>query len=206
MKKFYLFYILAGTFLAATLAYAGNGGNFVGGQSTATAASSAAENAADGPAQGEFKGCPMHHKKHRGFYHKLNLTEEQTKQLKDLKQLRREAMRGMFKQIKENRKALKEELAKPEPDMNAVNNLQTQLKAIHSQRIDDKLNSLLQIKKILTPEQFNTFLSKKGKWKKHLFKKYMHKKHHGKGGHSCSCCAGAHGKKCHKHGGDENEG
>jgi Spy/CpxP family protein refolding chaperone len=91
----------------------------------------------------------------------LNLSEDQVKQLKDLHQKQRESMKSVFAQMKSNREAFNAQIIKATPDMNKVNDLQAQLKTIQSQMIDNHLNSMLEIKKILTPEQFAGYMALK---------------------------------------------
>jgi Spy/CpxP family protein refolding chaperone len=108
----------------------------------------------------------------------LGLSEDQTKQLKALHKSDREAMKATFKQIKDNRDAFNAEIAKATPDMAKVTDLQNQLKTIQGQIADNQLNSLLTIKKVLTPEQFAGYIA----LKKERELKMMHKMH-GKFGH-----------------------
>lgn len=102
----------------------------------------------------------------------LNLTDDQVKQLKDLHQKQSEAMKSAFKQIKSNREAFEAEIVKASPDMNKITDLQNQLKTAQTQMADDNLNSLLAVKKVLTPEQFAGYMAlKKAK------KMMMHHRH-----------------------------
>jgi len=89
----------------------------------------------------------------------LNLTEDQQKQLKSIKQKQRETMKSAFQQIRSNREAFNAEIMKAAPDMNKINGLQAQLKTIQSQLADNHLNSILEIKKIMTPEQFAGYMA-----------------------------------------------
>lgn len=132
----------------------GNGGNFASGQSGGQSAPSQEKH--------EWKHGKMKGK----FFHHLNLTEEQKKQLEGNWQKEREAMKIIFEQIKSNREALDQELAKLTPDMNKINDLQSQWKTLQSQMADNRLNSTLEVKKILTPEQFTKFFDLK---KEHKF-------------------------------------
>jgi Spy/CpxP family protein refolding chaperone len=115
----------------------------------------------------------------------LNLTEDQEKQLKDLRDKNKEAMKSVFKQMKANRTAFETEIVKATSDMNKVNDLQTQVKALQSQMVDNRLNSILEIKKILTPEQFAGWmaLEKQEDMMKHKgHDKFGHKNWSGKDG------------------------
>jgi len=115
---------------------------------------------------GKCERCEKKHGEH-GWGNKLGLTDDQKKQLKENWQKQREAVKPLFEQMKDNRQALKQELLQPTPDMNKVNTLQTQFKAIEGQMTDSRLNSLLETKKVLTPEQFTKFLEVKERRKHH---------------------------------------
>ena len=62
----------------------------------------------------------------------LGLSDDQVKQLKDLHDKQKTAMKGVFDQIKANREALNTEIVKAPVDMNKVNELQTQFKALQA--------------------------------------------------------------------------
>ena len=175
--------------LSAPTVWADNGGNFVGGGDSS------------------HKVCDLHHGKawHHGQNHHmmskvLNLTEDQQKQLKDIKQKQRETMKGFFEQIKSNREELNAEIIKATPDMSKVNNIQAQMKTLQSQMVDNHLNSILEIKKIMTPEQFAGYmtLKKERKLMKHMMGhgKFGHKGEFGKDG-ACKLGEG------HEHWGDK---
>jgi Spy/CpxP family protein refolding chaperone len=107
----------------------------------------------------------------------LGLSQDQEKQLKDSKEKQMASMKSIFEQMKANREAFDAEMIKATPDMSKVNDLQAQLKTIQSQMVDDHLNAILEIKKILTPEQYAGYATlEKAK------KLMMHKMGHGKFG------------------------
>jgi Spy/CpxP family protein refolding chaperone len=115
----------------------------------------------------------------------LNLSGDQVKQLKDLRQKQKETMKSTFEQIKSNREAFNAEIVKAAPDMNKINDLQNQLKTIQGKMIDNRLNSVLAIKKIMTPEQFAGFaaLQQERKLMRHMMMghdKFGHKDGFGK--------------------------
>ncbi len=89
----------------------------------------------------------------------LNLSEDQQKQLKDLKQKQKEAMKSIFEQIKTNKETFEAEIVKATSDMNKINDTQTQIKTLQSQMVDSHLNYILAIKKIMTPEQFAGYMA-----------------------------------------------
>ena len=79
--------------------------------------------------------------------------------MKDVHQKQKEAMKTVFEQMKTNRDAFDAEIAKATPDMAKINDIQTQFKTIQAQMIDSHLSSLLDIKKIMTPEQFAGYMA-----------------------------------------------
>src|SRR3989338_1642502 len=97
--------------------------------------------------------------KQEKFYSQLNLTEEQKKQLADNKSKYRKKMKAQFEQKKFYRGAIKNELMKSELEMDKINNVQNQLKSLQAQMTDDRLSSILEVRKILTSEQFSKFIS-----------------------------------------------
>ena len=116
----------------------------------------------------------------------LNLSEDQQKQLKDIHQKQKDAMKSIFLQIKTNREAFEVEITKAVPDMNKINSIQTQIKDLQSQMADNHLNKLLEIKKVMSPEQFAGYmaLEKEEDIMKHEGRqKFDHKDGFGKDGH-----------------------
>ena len=134
--------------LSAPMVYADNGGNFAGGSDLSHQI-------------GDWHhGEGWHRQKgHHMFAKILNLSDDQVKQLKESYKKQKEAMKNIFEQIKSNREALNTEIIKAAPDMNKVNEIQAQLKTIQSQIVDNRLNSVLAIKKVLTPEQFAGYMA-----------------------------------------------
>jgi Spy/CpxP family protein refolding chaperone len=150
--KIMRFFITAVLALSTPLVYAdnGNGGNLAGGQPTVTEAQSSS-------GQGDHDWKQGHHRLDR-LFRKLHLTDDQKKQMKDIGQKQREIMKSNHEQIKANKESLRQELMATAPDMNKVNNLQAQLKTLEAQKVDNRLNTTLEVKKILTPEQFGKYI------------------------------------------------
>jgi Spy/CpxP family protein refolding chaperone len=126
-----------------------------------------------------------HHGQHDKMMAKiLNLTDDQQKQLKDNWEKQKTAMKSIFEQMKSNREAFEAEIVKATPDMSKINDIQAQLKTIQAQMVDNHLNSLLEIKKILTPEQFAGYmaLEKAKKLMMHRHHRFGHKDGFGKDG------------------------
>ena len=108
-------------------------------------------------------------------FQKLNLTEAQEKQMQGIWKQKREAMKAVFEQVKTSREALNTELEKPTVDMNRINALQGQLKGLAAQLADEHLNTTLEVKKILTSEQFGKFLRSQQR----MFMGHFHQGGHG---------------------------
>ncbi len=93
------------------------------------------------------------------IFDQLKLSEEQKKLLEVNKEKQREQMMASLPRMKAQKEALHQELMKPRLDMNKINTIQKQLKKNMVQMADNRLNSILEVRKILTPEQFSQFLN-----------------------------------------------
>ncbi len=93
------------------------------------------------------------------IFSELNITEEKKTKLKENKTKHREQRKGGFEQIKSYKEALKQELTKPDLDMKRIQEIQGQVKAAQAQMADDRLNSILEVRTILTQEQFTRFMT-----------------------------------------------
>ncbi len=102
-------------------------------------------------------------------YKQLNLTDTQKKQLEANKLQHRSKMQSLHQEVKADKEALKDELMKPGLDMAKINGLHRKIKAVMSQMEDIKLNSILEVRTILTPQQFSKFIN------------LMHEHHEGHG-------------------------
>jgi len=145
---------------------------------------------------GDVKADLYHGQRDQMMTKILNLSADQEKQLKDSCQKQKEAKKSIVEQMKSNREAFNAEIVKATPDMNKINDIQTQLKTIQSQMVDNHLNTFLEIKKILTPEQFAGYmaLEKEEKLMRHEgHDKFDHKDGLGKDGEG------------HKHWGDKSD-
>ncbi len=96
-------------------------------------------------------------KKVQEIYAQLNLTDGQKKKLEENKAKHHEQKESAFKKIRSLREVLKQELMKPALDMNKINEIQAQIKAFQAQMVDNRLNSILEVRGILTAEQFAKF-------------------------------------------------
>jgi Spy/CpxP family protein refolding chaperone len=93
------------------------------------------------------------------IYTRLNLTDDQKKQLESNKQDMRSKMTMVHREMKADREALRAELMKPQLDMSRINAIHGQIKSLLSQVQDNKLHSILTVRSILTQEQFSKFIN-----------------------------------------------
>jgi Spy/CpxP family protein refolding chaperone len=103
------------------------------------------------------------------IYSQMHLTEAQKKQLEDNKNQHRAQMKAIREQMRSCRQVFQQELMKPQLDMNKIHQLHSRLKALESQMADDRLNSILAVRSILTPQQFSEFAT--------LMPKHKHEEH-----------------------------
>lgn len=90
----------------------------------------------------------------------LNLTDTQKKALEENKKARREAMKTLFNDMKEKRAAMREELQRDELNIGKITQINNELKILSAQMLDHRLEGILEVRKILTPEQFRKFMAK----------------------------------------------
>ncbi len=98
-------------------------------------------------------------KKTEEIYSQLNLTDEQKKMLEVNKEAHWGKRKAAFETMRVLKDSLNSELMKPELDMNRINEIQARLKNFHARMTDERLNSILEVRKILTPEQFSKFIA-----------------------------------------------
>ena len=174
--------------LSAPLVYAdnANGGNVsAGGQPAVSDDQSSSEQGEHSWGHGHWGRYGDHHQ--GGFF--KDLTDDQKKQLKDIWQKQKEAKKAIFTQIKADKTAITNELLQTTPDVNKINDLKSKLEAFGAQMLDNRINSDLEVKKILTAEQFAQYLE----FQKHKFGRF----HKGEWGHNGEGLG--HWKQCGRH-------
>lgn len=92
------------------------------------------------------------------IHQQLGLTPGQDKQLKDHRDRHRSQMETLHKEIKAKRDQIGEELQKTDFDLRKVQQIHGDLKSLKARMEDDRLKGILEVRKILTPEQFNKFM------------------------------------------------
>jgi len=104
--------------------------------------------------------APEHSGQHMSaIFSQLNLTDEQKKQLEDNKKQHRTKMEAARKQLKLEKQAIQHELMKPQLDLGKINEIHAQIKSLQNQMEDIKLNSILEVRSILTSDQFTQFVN-----------------------------------------------
>ena len=91
------------------------------------------------------------------IYDDLGLTGEQRKLLEENKNKHREQTKALFTQMREKMTFLRQELEKKELDMQTVYQTNNELKRLQAQMLDNRLERILEVRKILTPAQFKKF-------------------------------------------------
>jgi Spy/CpxP family protein refolding chaperone len=88
---------------------------------------------------------------------KLGLSDEQVTQLKVHKQARMESREKLYSELNKQKRALRDELEKPVSDNARIKQISASIKQIHFEMVDERIKSILEIKVILTPEQYSEF-------------------------------------------------
>ena len=126
-----------------------------------------ADQACDNGAQHDKAGAWKHDGK-KGVFKDLNLTEEQKKLLEDNKAKNRSEMKAAFDEMKKKRDEMRQELQKEKLDMGKVTQITNDIKKLESEMSDRRLQSILEVRRILSPEQFKKFMSKMEERKEHF--------------------------------------
>ena len=87
----------------------------------------------------------------------LNLTPEQQQKLQDNRKAQRERMSQLLNQLKEKQQILRQELKKPSVTKASIAPIMSELNTLQSQLMNLRIDGILAVKEILTPEQFAKF-------------------------------------------------
>ncbi len=113
-----------------------------------------------GIAEGRQKFMEKMEQKMQEVYKDLNLTDEQKKALDENKTKNRAQTKELFKQMKDKKDAIRDELQKETLDSAKIEQIHNELKQLSNQMLDNRFNGILEVRKILTQEQFKKFSSK----------------------------------------------
>jgi len=95
----------------------------------------------------------------------LNLTTEQKKEIIDSRDERRDEVGAIRRALKEKRHELLDELKKDDMDSARIDSTVSEMKALQGKLIDNRVDSFLNMKKVLTKEQleelFNSYKKEK---------------------------------------------
>lgn len=112
------------------------------------------------------KGKEYREKCHEEYVEELDLTPEQMEQFTKQREESRSAMEGLRDSIREKHRELRDELDSETTDSEKLESIVSDLKDLESRRIDRKVESIIRMKEILTPEQFQKMQSlRKKHWK-----------------------------------------
>lgn len=87
----------------------------------------------------------------------LHLTPQQEAQIKQLQTVNRKKAKELFRRLREKRIELAEELDKPRSNYARIEALILELKQLQGRLIEHRVNDILKMKEILTPEQYQKF-------------------------------------------------
>ncbi|MFA7160122.1 MAG: periplasmic heavy metal sensor [Kiritimatiellia bacterium] len=85
---------------------------------------------------------------------KLGLTDEQKGKIQALRQSQRQQMEALMEQLRNKQQQMKSELNKSGATRESIAPLVTEIKAIHAQIVDLRINNIFAIKDMLSAEQF----------------------------------------------------
>jgi Spy/CpxP family protein refolding chaperone len=120
-----------------------------------------AANAGDPPApQPPAMDSARMEKHHQKMWAELKLTPDQKSKFQALHKQTRETMKPFFEKMKGIMEKSKAELLKPQPSLKTLDGYAAEMGDLHKQMAQKRVEQLLQIKAILTPEQFTKLLSR----------------------------------------------
>lgn len=112
---------------------------------------------AQGNAGAEKSGKAGGRKYRKSVLKELNLTNEQGKSLEENRQGQRQRMVGIISALKAQKEKLEQVMKKDSATKAEVEPIVAEIKSLQAQLIDQRINGILAVKKILTPEQFTRF-------------------------------------------------
>jgi len=97
---------------------------------------------------------------------KLNLNAEQKEKMKAMRQNQKQQMTELQLSLKEKRLKLKDELNKPGATRESIAPLADDIKNIMAKMVDQRIEGILAVKEILTPDQFSQLQQAKQQMRK----------------------------------------
>ena len=120
------------------------------------------ESNAKGKGRGGYNKGKMSHR----LWAQLNLTDEQKTKLKELHEEMLQIRKDHYQKVNDFRIKMKDELLKEKPSRQVLSNYAQQLGALHQDLTQKRTEHLLDIKGVLTPEQFTKVVDKDWKGRK----------------------------------------
>jgi len=108
----------------------------------------------------------------------LGLTDEQKEKLKEMKDAQRESGKEIRAQQREKREEMRKELEKTEPDLTKINKLIDEMAELDKQKTKNRVQGILDMKKVLTPEQYKALNEKFHEKMKEKKKFWQRKRQH----------------------------
>ena len=90
----------------------------------------------------------------------LGVTQEQEQKLKEHREKNQAQMKALKDKLKEKREAIRQELEKTDFNEAQVKAIQNEIKTLQNQKEDIRLEGILEVRKILSQEQFKKFSEK----------------------------------------------
>jgi Spy/CpxP family protein refolding chaperone len=131
-----------------------------------------------GPAE---DSCSHERTTHHRIWEKLELDAQQKEQLKTLHEQARQRRKDHFTEVRTIKGDMKDELLKDTPDRAVLDRYADKLGQLRTRETKEEIAHLLDIKKVLNREQFETLMHHRGKFRKpgsHGHKKDMPAEHH----------------------------
>lgn len=104
--------------------------------------------------------CPRMEKHHEKMMTDLKLNADQKTKLQEFRKQHREEMKPFHETMKSIRDKVKAELLKPQPSKQVLDGLAADLGEQHKKMALMRNDHLLQVKAVLTPEQFSKLVSR----------------------------------------------
>lgn len=99
------------------------------------------------------------------MHKKLGITPEQEEKLSAQREAHHNQMEVIVKEIKTKKEELQAELQKADFDEGKVKAIHSELKSLKAKMEDARLEKILEVRKVLTSEQFTQFMQMKEDWK-----------------------------------------
>ncbi len=91
------------------------------------------------------------------IYDQLNLSQEQRKLIRENRARHKDAMEALGQKRKDSMKMIGEELKQKDPDLDKLSDLYAGVKNLGEEATNERFRSILEVRKILTQEQFIKF-------------------------------------------------